>query len=446
MVRKILFLLLFLLFSSRWALAEVPIEIDLGQGGAITYVGLDGENVVDESDCGYLLQLALYDDDMPKTAAGASCLPENPTYTFAWDPVQACDGCRVPHFSQILAGTEKSFVRVKPLLWIGNGTDGDFVIEQRISQTSLPNAVKVSYKIIHEGSDYHERLKIELPATWIKNKFSKFVYYNGYRPWSNDTLKETTSYLDSSKEEYIATENWGALVDPATNRGIAVYNPHSYQVMNFIPEPALRSATRPRYFTSWLLYEFPPHTEADFDFYILTGSISEMRSSIYNLPKNTNYLVYPSGQFPESAEAGSVLNVPMKVTNKTLAVLNRTETVIAIKRRKFDGPYISDSNWVTVQSDVIVGETLTMNLPIEVPRIPGKYVFIFYLLINGERTLTGGAGFPPYEAVVDVLPSPLSYLGMGWNMVLDKGSYSTLCTVVDFREKRYYRCPQVVNF
>lgn len=196
-MREIFLLLLLLLLSSEPVLAEVPIEIDLKQGGAITHVGLDGENVVDTNDCGRLIQIALYDEAMPRTIAG-SCLPENPNYSFAWNPVQACDGCRDLHKSQILSAvSNKSYIKVKPMLWLGNGTVGDFVIEQRISQTEYPNAVKVNYKIIHEGEDYHKKLAVELPGTWIKDKYSKFVYYNGLKPWTGDALKETLDDLSS---------------------------------------------------------------------------------------------------------------------------------------------------------------------------------------------------------------------------------------------------------
>ena len=154
MGRNFCLFLFLIFFSSKWVLAEVPIEIDLNSGGAINYVGLDGENVVDTNDCGRLIQLALYDDNMPRTIAG-SCLPENPDYSFAWNPVQACDGCEVFHLSQVLAGSDKSYIKVRLLLWLGKGEAGDFVIEQRISQTEFSNAVKVNYKIIQEVEDYH---------------------------------------------------------------------------------------------------------------------------------------------------------------------------------------------------------------------------------------------------------------------------------------------------
>jgi len=447
-MRKILlFAFLLLVFSSAYAFAEVPIEIDLKQGGAITYVGLDGENVVEDSDCGYLIQLALYDESLPRTVAGSSCLSDNPDYNFAWNPVQACDGCQPPHMSQILAGSDKSYIKMRPLLWIGNGQVGDFVIEQRISQTEYSNAVKVNYKIIHEGEDYHEKLALELPATWIKNKYSKFVYYNGNTPWTNGVLKEAIS--DISAEVLLKTESWGALVDPSSNKGIGVYNPSNLLMMNFIPQP-FGATIDTKYFTSWVSTEFPPHSEFSYDFYILTGSVQEIRSTVYKLPRNTNYLVEPVFDLPKTAKKAETLNIPFKITNKTLAAFhkddnkpNYNKTMIKVKGTTED--------WVPIASDVLPGQSITMNLPIKMPGENGKYKFTIDVLNSWWLVQSG---FPEYSFSVDVadnIPPPtpdisLKYLGKGWNRVLNKGSQNIPCVVVNCRESRYYRCGQIVNF
>lgn len=412
-MRKVSVFLFFLLFSFKSAAASVPIDIDLNEGGVIIYVGLDGENVVDDEDCGRMIQLALYDNDLPRTVAGTECLFLNPYYNFPWNPVQACDGCDPPHMSQIIDGSDSSYIKVRPILWIGNGVAGDFVIEQRITQTEFSNALKVSYKIIHEGSDLHKKLQVELPATWIKNRFSKFVYYNGNHPWTNDTLKETTRGLDYTSEPLMGIENWGALVNPADNRGIGVYNPYSQNLMNFWPNPG--GGSYPRYFTTWLSIGFPPRSEVSLDIYILTGSVNEIRNTVYQLPRNTDYLVTPTGIVPSEAIAGEVIQVPVKLTNRTLSTFHKNPnrpdydlTIVAVKRRRYEGVSIGDSDWTQIPSDVLPGQSVDFNVPVRMPSVGGKYVFEFDVL--NEWWLVD-AGFPRYQFTVDVRGG----LGKGWN-------------------------------
>lgn len=395
-----------LLTPSRVVFAEVPIEIDLKWGGAITYVGLDGQNVVDTNDCGRLIQLALYDSDLPRVTAGPVCLPSNPGFNVAWNPVQACDACTPPndHYSQILAGSDKSYIKVRPLLWIGNGQPGDFLIEQRISQTQFSNAVKVNYKIIHEGDDYHKNLSVEFPATWINGKYSKFVYYNGHHPWTNDTVTERTTTM-ADEEKFLGSESWGALIDPATNRGIGVYSLPSTRLMNFDNDPA-HGSNHPTYFTTWISEEVPPHSEFSLEAYILTGSPAEIRQTVYRLPKNTSYIAEPVGNIPTVAKRGETINLPIKVTNRTLVPFHKDpsqpsydRSYVAAERKRFEGDFISSSDWVGLPSDVLPGQSIQTSYPLRMPDETGKFVFRLNVL---NRWWLIQSGFPTYDFVVDV--------------------------------------------
>lgn len=416
-MRKILLFLLFFLISSKLTLAEVPIDIDLNQGGAITYVGVDGQNAVDTHDCGRLIQLALYDKDMPRVVAGSQCLSRDPSFNVAWNPVQACDACETNHTSQILEGTDKSYIKVRPRLWVGNGAVGDFIIEQRITQTQFSNAAKVSYKVIHDGADFHKNLDIEFPATWIENRFSKFVYYNGNYPWTNDAVTETTSDLHMSNEAFRGTESWGALVNPSNNRGIAVYAPASVRSMEFLTDPA-NGSNLPRYATSWLTMQFPPKAEVSYDIYILTGSVSEIRNTVYQLPKNNNYLVEPVSGATLQAKIGETRNIIVKVTNRSMVPFYKSDqsngtkrSIIGIDRKPVDGGPYESVAWEALGGDVLPGQSTTMNLPIVMPAVSGEYIYRFDILSGMEKWMFQ-AGFPQYSLKLNVSNS---YYGKGWN-------------------------------
>jgi hypothetical protein len=398
------------LFWAEPVYAEVPVQIDLRWGGAITYIGLDGQNVVDTNDCGRLIQLALYDPDLPRVIAGPVCLPSNPGYNVAWNPVQACDACTAPndHYSPILAGSDKSYIKVRPLLWIGNGQPGDFLIEQRISQTQFPNAAKMSYKIIHEGGDYHKNLSVEFPATWIQGRYSKFVYYNGHHPWTDGAVSMRTTPMDYSTEPLLGVESWGALVDPTTDRGVGVYNPHSQALMNFDNDPA-HGSNHPTYFTTWISYEVPPYSEFSLEFYILTGNWREMRTTIYQLPRNTNYLAELVAPVQSVVRRGDTINISVRVTNKTLVTFHKDpgqplydRAYLTAERKRFDGGSIGSSDWMSLPSDVLPGQSITVNYPLRIPDETGKFVFKLNVL---NRQWLVGAGFPTYDFVMDVVDS-----------------------------------------
>lgn len=410
MLRIIILLLLCICLTSKNVFAEVPIDIDLNQGGAITRLLVEGQNAVDTYDCGRLIQLALYDNAMPVTTAG-TCFPSNPGYTFAWDPVQACDGCQPAHSSEILDGSDKTYIKVRPKLWVGNGVAGDFVIEQRITQTEFSNAVKVAYKIKHEGNDYHKKLDIELPATWIQNRFSKFFYYNGIHPWTNDVLNQSTTDVNPITP-WLGTESWGALIDPSNSKGIGIYNPSSVNAIEFLTDPA-HGSSNPRYSTSWLSVVFPPTSELSFDVYFLTGTVDEIRNTIYQLPRNSNYLVEPSNNTYIEANAGETYNLPVKITNRSLVAFYKDDqtsgikkTMVGIERRLIDGLTSETVAWISLASDIPPGQSITMNLPVRMPATGGQYKYFFNVIYGLEMWMTS-SGFPVYPLNVNVNgPSP----------------------------------------
>jgi len=268
----------------------VRVGLAMAWGGAIVEVTRHGKNFVNAYDPGREIQIALYDGS-PFPPCG-KCEGAR-----GWDPVQAGDWHR--HGSPLLAkriGSDDLYTRTQPMQWYpdnkGGGTSNaiptDIVIEQTVSFVpDCPFAVHVHFKITHTGTDIHTNHKQEVPAVYVNEEFNHLIYYDGTNPWTNERVNDVLPPRGEATPWLYAPENWAAYVN-SQGEGLAVYVPAQYPYIQ--AKGAAGGSQVPGHETSYFdpltTMSFSPGTSYEGDYYVLAGTLAEIRPEIYALHKS----------------------------------------------------------------------------------------------------------------------------------------------------------------
>jgi len=270
----------------------VRVGLALGWGGAIVEVTRNGKNFVNAFDPGREIQIALYDGS-PFPPCG------NCQGAEGWDPVQAGDWHR--HGSPLVAkriGSNYLYTRTQPIQWYPDNKGGgasnpvstDAVIEQTISFVpDSPFTVQVHFKITHTGTDIHTVRRQEVPCVYENGEFNHLIYYSGTNPWTNERVTDIVPPRGEATPWYYTPENWAAYVN-SQGEGLAVYIPAAYpyiQAKGTGAIPASQVTTHEtNYFEPLTSMSFSPGTQYEGDYYILVGTMAEIRPEIYALHRS----------------------------------------------------------------------------------------------------------------------------------------------------------------
>jgi len=209
----------------------IRVALDSAWGGAIVLVSYDGRELVNRSDPGREVQIALWDGEQTyDPCAGCSG-------TFGWNPVQAGDRYHrgSPVIDDSLA-SDHLYTRTRPIEWYpdnkGGGKTGpvvtDIVMEQWISVARWDwRIIQVRYRVTYAGTTAHANSSQELPAVYVNGEYPRFVYYSGGAPWTNAAVIDTTLPVPPPVPILYMPEKWAALVD-AQGFGLTVYAPEQY--------------------------------------------------------------------------------------------------------------------------------------------------------------------------------------------------------------------------
>ncbi len=132
----------------------------------------------------------------------------------------------------------------------------------------------------------------ELPAFYVISYLEKFVFYNGTKPWTNDTLtvKPDLPFWGGNSDCYFNicngnTETWCAWVDSA-DFGIGLYVPETQQILlagrhsyNGSKDPA-NGATN--YVAPLRTFELKSFSPFEYSYIISSGKLDDIRETFYN--------------------------------------------------------------------------------------------------------------------------------------------------------------------
>ncbi len=272
----------------------LTLKLDLTRGGAISYLSLSGtdRNIVNINDEGRYIQQSYY--------AGKSVNRQNegqsPSWSpWSWNPIQVGDA--FGNRAQILnfkKSENELYVKCIPMQWDMKNRPAEAEMEQWT--TLQDNVLKVKNRLTCHRTDriYGDSIlnDQELPAVYPISALKKLYTYIGDSPftnatWTNPAVVNLSSGFWGTYKN--VSEHWMAFVDDNL-WGMAVYNPRcNYFLagMAGVPDKEAKDGS-----TSYIapikkeiLYK---NCVYEYEYYIIVGSLSEMRAKIYKLHSQNN--------------------------------------------------------------------------------------------------------------------------------------------------------------
>jgi hypothetical protein len=270
---------------------NIRVGINLELGGSITYLAEATEkiNIINNHDWGRQIQMSFYSGPNPFTPNG-----KQPSKTWAglgWNPIQSGDytGNRsdvVEHHND----GNMLYVKCVPMQWPLDKEPGECTFETWIRLEK--NTAFVRSRINNKRSDktqYSGRGQ-ELPAVYTNGPWYRLMSYTGDKPFTGDTLsrfrKTWTSFEDVDGdpwENWLATENWAALVDD-NNWGLGVFKPDTYSFKGgFFGVPGKgESKDAPTGYISPIQNEILDHNiQYEYEYRLILGTLEEIRRYAY---------------------------------------------------------------------------------------------------------------------------------------------------------------------
>ncbi|HTT13372.1 MAG TPA: Ig-like domain-containing protein [Burkholderiaceae bacterium] len=228
--------------------------------------------------------------------------------------------------SQLVTSTSL-YARAIPLHWypdtFGGGPNApvasDMLFEQTVTvEAAAPLALKVHFKLTHNGVDAHFNATQELPAVYVNSAYTTLAYYTGSDPWNNAPLTETLAPVNGGVPDSVqvyAPEQWAARVD-SNGQGLSVFAPGQYPGVTATSYPGaggagpLGDATVYMRPMAWLTVA--PGAVIESDVYLAPGDVRAARAAIYAL----------HASLPPTDFATSIATVDTPTANSVVAGTN----------------------------------------------------------------------------------------------------------------------------
>jgi len=265
--------------------AIVHLQTDWSSGGPF---GLNC-NLVDNGyggDYGRQIQVDMY---RPGQSYPTNCWPCDPGCHWGWNPVQA-GNCSSGYSGtlQVVQSTNYLYTKTQPMHWDNELGRSNMILEQRL-QFVLWNALKVTYTIKNNETYTIQDGGFSVPVAFLEPRLDRAVAYKGSQPWTNGPL--TTIDVPAQHNASIdpdPDEPWVAwletYVGDGGDHGVALYVPFQGNWLVWGLGRTRGSDVEP---TNFMLarqtFTLTPGQSKSVIAYLLTGTVEEMRSSIYTL-------------------------------------------------------------------------------------------------------------------------------------------------------------------
>ena len=267
----------------------LKVKFDLTRGGAISWISLSetDRNFVNIADEGRYIQQSYYaGKSIDRKSDGQS-----PSWSpWAWNPIQVGDAFR--NRAKILdyrQSKDSLYVKCIPMQWDMNNHPAEAEMEQWTVLND--NVLTIRNRLTSHRSDniYGDSILCdqELPAVYPISDLKNLFAYVGEKPFTNETIQnlEVINLASGFWGRYEnISENWMAFVDDK-HFGMAVYNPKTTRFlagMSGVPgkEAADGSTSYIAPIKKEILYK---NCIYEYEYYIIIGSLEEMREKIYEL-------------------------------------------------------------------------------------------------------------------------------------------------------------------
>lgn len=181
------------------------------------------------------------------------------------------------------------YVKCRPLDWAKSAED---ITPSYMEATyTLKNGlVDVSCRFVDFFGYKSESTTQEMPAFYCIEPFNRFVYYGGSSPWTGDPNLSYENKLifwpDAGYPNFASTENWAAFIGEFDDSfGIGIYVPSEPSFLAGVYEREKTQNTDPSkdattsYIAAVEWLEFASFSPIEYNYYISTGTVTEMRNS-----------------------------------------------------------------------------------------------------------------------------------------------------------------------
>ena len=267
----------------------IVLKLDLTRGGAISFISLSGSqrSIVNIADEGRYIQQSYYAGRSVDRKSEGQAPNWSP---WSWNPIQVGDAFR--NRAQILAFQKKDnemYVKCIPMQWDMNNRPAEAEMEQWTTVTG--SVIKVRNRLtchrtdlIYGDSTLNDQ---ELPAVYPISALKNLYTYLGSSPFTNaplshpDVVNLSSGFWGIYKD---VSENWMAFVDDK-DWGMGVYNPLCTGFLAGMSGTPGGESTNGS--TSYIapvkkeiMYKNSVYT---YEYYIIIGTLSEIRSKVYEL-------------------------------------------------------------------------------------------------------------------------------------------------------------------
>ncbi|MBP9987968.1 MAG: InlB B-repeat-containing protein [Ruminococcus sp.] len=191
--------------------------------------------------------------------------------------------------------SDKLYVKCRPLDW---AKEKEYITDSYMETTYsfCDNSLKTQCRFVDfSGYDPAQRGQ-ELPAFYGAATMDKFVYYSGKSPWTDDELssmKGLDEYLYAHYPSVTPTEQWGALTGEFSDSlSIGLYVPQCEYMLAGVYGSVTEQTENPdisnptSYLAGGRMMLFQSFTPIEYDYYISTGTVDEVRDTFKNIHDN----------------------------------------------------------------------------------------------------------------------------------------------------------------
>ena len=180
------------------------------------------------------------------------------------------------------------YVKCRPLDW---AKEKEFITPSYMEATySIQNGLAHASCRFVDFSGYPPATSDrEIPAFYCIEPFNEFVYYAGDKPWTDEALTEEDSLIfwpDAGYPKFNSLENWSAFKGEFDDSfGVGLYVPGETEFLSGVycreetegEDPANSGPTS--YIAVTKCMEFKSYEPFEYEFYLATGNVDEIRSS-----------------------------------------------------------------------------------------------------------------------------------------------------------------------
>ncbi len=260
---------------------KIQIGVDPERGGAIFHFS-DAKrksNILNHADEGRFVQQSYYGN------ADGSTWWDRP---WCWNPIQG--GGSKGRKARILKKEQNAtrlHIITEPVLWASNDPAPECLMEEDIRLEGKIAHITYTFRNTGDNARDHDERHQEVPAVFIDWDYPYFVYYDGKRPWSNDTLRKYIPKLlanAAAGESANLAESWAAYVN-SQDQGIGVYTPNSKfcTLYRFGTGPGGPESGSCSYFAPLVSMAIKKGMTYSYDVYLTIGTVRQIRNRFYQI-------------------------------------------------------------------------------------------------------------------------------------------------------------------